>query len=70
MSHKRFILVGGNPFRGYNGTTTFTGLRTIGMTDSKEDLKTMVDDHYDECGGLLLVIDLDHENDPNIPFNG
>lgn len=54
---KRFILVGANPFTGYNGTVTFTGLNVVALADTKEEADAAVKKWYDECGGLLLWID-------------
>lgn len=68
--YKRFIVVGGNPFTGYTGTTTYTSLKIIGYVDSKEELKKLVEDSYEECGGLMHVIDLAQQNESDIPFQG
>jgi hypothetical protein len=57
---KRFLVVGGIPFRSYTGTGTFTGLRLVGATDSQFEVAQLVDDNYDACGGLIDVFDLDN----------
>jgi hypothetical protein len=54
---KKYIVVGGNPFTGYTGTTSFTGLNVVGHADSKAELEELVAKNYDACGGLMLVID-------------
>lgn len=54
---KRYILVGGNPITVYTGTTTFTSLRVVGSASSKEDIRRMYEEHYEECCGLMTVID-------------
>lgn len=55
----KYVLVGGNPFTCYTGTTTFTGLRVVGRYDTKEDIKNAVRTHGEECNGLLLALDSD-----------
>lgn len=67
-NYKRFILVGANPYRGYTNTLTYTDLKVIGSVDTEIELKKLVEDSYDDCGGLLHVIDLQQENNPEIPF--
>ncbi len=54
----RFSIIGGNPFRCFNGTQTFTSLRVAAVCDTEEQVKSLVEKWYQECGGLLLVIDL------------
>lgn len=54
----KFSIIGGNPYRGYTGTTTFTALRVVGVCDTRDEVKAIVDQYYEECGGLLIVIDL------------
>jgi hypothetical protein len=54
---KKYIVVGGSPFTSYTGTTSFTGLSVVGHADSKEELDRLIKEHYESCGGLLLVID-------------
>lgn len=53
----KYIVVGGIPFRGYTGTLSFTGLKVVGGSSSTEEIARIVHDHYDECGGLLLILD-------------
>ena len=53
----KYLLVGGTPFTGYSGTTSFTSLKVVGISDSKDDMKQMYSDNYEECGGLLIIID-------------
>lgn len=54
---KRFILIGGNPFRPYTGTTTYTSLKVIGTAHSKEEIRKLYQDNYENCAGLLLVVE-------------
>lgn len=53
----KYILVGGNPFRMYTGTLTYTGLDVVAKSDSLEEIKKAFNDRYDDCGGLLMIID-------------
>ncbi len=57
--HPKYCVVGGNPFRCYTGTTSFTGLRVVGTTSSIKTAQKMYNLCYEECGGLLLVIDME-----------
>lgn len=52
-----YLVVGGNPYRLYNGTTTFTSLRKIALVYSYEAATKVVEDNYDKCGGLIEVFD-------------
>ena len=52
-----YIVVGGNPFRGYTNTLTFTSLKVVGKASSQEELKKLVEDNYEACAGLMIVID-------------
>ncbi len=52
----KYILVGGSPFRGYNGTTTYTSLYEVGRYDTKEDADAACIENYEKCGGLLLIV--------------
>lgn len=53
----RYTLVGGNPFRMYTGTTTFTSISVVGQTNTIKEMQQLVNDSYEKCGGLLLVLD-------------
>ncbi len=53
----KYIVVGGSPFRGYTNTLSFTGLDVVGKGNSVEEIREIVKGKYDECGGLLLIID-------------
>ncbi len=55
----KYSIVGGNPFRCPNGATTFTGISVVGLASSIKDAEEIIRQKYDECGGLLLAIDLD-----------
>lgn len=65
MKAKRFILVGGCPFRTYTGTVACITLREVGRCDTKKEADRLVKKHYDECGGLLLFVD----TTPELPDN-
>jgi hypothetical protein len=54
---KRYILIGGNPFRGYTGTTTYTGLAVRGSADTQAEALALTEVEYDLCSGLILWID-------------
>jgi len=53
----KYIIIGGNYYRAYTGTGTFTSINVVGSTDSEEEVKQIVNDKCNECGGLMLVID-------------
>ena len=54
---KRYILVGGNPFRSYTGTGTYTGLTVVGAADTDAEAALVTNEQFERCGGLLLWID-------------
>jgi len=61
----RFLIVGGNPF-GHS----YTSLRVVGAANTKEQADTLWHAAYEECGGLLILIDTqqpfaDVQVDPN-----
>lgn len=58
MTTPRYTLVGGTPFTGYTGTTTFLDLKVVGTANNASELKQLIDTSYDDCGGLLLAIDM------------
>lgn len=51
-----YTVVGGNPFTMHTGTTTFTGLRVVGTTGNFKDMRRLVEDNWDNCSGLILVL--------------
>lgn len=53
----RYIVVGGNP-EVYTGVVTYTSIGIVGKADTLEEAKTIFNLKYDECGGLLVVIDM------------
>ena len=59
MSKPKYCVVGGCPFRSYTGTMSFTGLQVVGTCDTDEELRRVIDDAYQDCGGLVMVIDLE-----------
>lgn len=66
----RFVVVGGNPFTGYNGAQMFTGLKVVARASSKELAQDIVRENYEQCGGLLLIIDCENETSSNEDFFG
>lgn len=57
MKDPKYIVVGGKPFRGYTNTLSFTSLNIVGSSSSVEEIKKIVHDNYDSCGGLLIIVD-------------
>jgi hypothetical protein len=51
-----YIVIGGIFFRGYTGTASFTSLKIVGNAVSKENAKKIVQDNYEDCGGLIIVV--------------
>ena len=60
---KKFIVVGGNPYRMYTGTITFTHLRELGQFNTQEEADRCIEQNYDECGGLLDVFVVEKEKE-------
>lgn len=56
MENDKYMVIGGNPITVYTGTTTFTGIRVVGANLSAEQANELAKDKYDECSGLLLVV--------------
>lgn len=53
-----YIVIGGNPFRGYTNTLTFTGLKSLGEFKDKEIADGCVNLHYEDCGGLIAIFEV------------
>jgi hypothetical protein len=53
----KLIVVGANPDTMYNVTTTFTSLSVLAVCNSKQEAQDVVDEKYQVCGGLIIVID-------------
>jgi hypothetical protein len=62
----KYSVIGGNPFVGYTGTMSFTALRVVGQADTQEQVEALIKEHYEPCGGLLLVIDLATGKEANL----
>lgn len=58
----KYIVVGGMPFQGYNGTTTFCGLYSLGIFNTQEEAENCREEKYDECGGLINWFEVSNEN--------
>lgn len=52
----KYLVVGSNPDTDYAGNTLFTSLNVIGANLTKEQADKLAKDKYDDCGGLLIVI--------------
>ena len=51
-----YTIIGGNPFTGYTGTTSFTSLKVLGNTKCPQEVRDIVNKNYENCSGLILVI--------------
>mgnify|MGYP003532299364 FL=1 len=51
-----YTIIGGNPFTGYTGTTSFTSLKVLGKTKRPQEVRDIVNKNYENCSGLILVI--------------
>jgi len=54
----KYIVVGGEPFRVYTGTTTFISIRELGQFETKEEAEECVTKNYTECGGLINLFEI------------
>jgi len=54
---KRYILVGGQPFTGYTGSTQCTGLSIRRRSDDLDKIRKLWTECYEESGGLMIIID-------------
>jgi len=52
-----YIIVGGNPFRGYTNTMSYTGLHKVALVETYEDARAIYKENYQDCGGLIEVFD-------------
>lgn len=52
-----YVLIGGNPSVSYTGTCSFTGLRVVGKYKSRELALVGLKRHYEDIGGLFLILD-------------
>lgn len=52
-----YVLIGGNPYRGYTGTMTYTDLGVITKVKTKKEAAEAYRKYYDDCGGLLRIFD-------------
>lgn len=53
----RYLIIGGNPFIGYTRTTSITSLNIVGKTNDLEEARRFKKELYDECGGIMILID-------------
>lgn len=53
----KYLIVGGNPIAMPRGGTAYTGLDVIGKADTKAEAADVFRAQYDNCSGLLVVID-------------
>lgn len=61
--NKLYIVVGGTPFRTYTGTTSFTSIKELCRTTNQSEANNVVKDTYEECCGLIHIIEVDLENE-------
>lgn len=61
--NKLYIVVGGTPFRTYIGTTSFTSIKELCRTINQSEANNVVKDMYEECCGLIYIIEVDLENE-------
>ena len=56
---KRYAVVGGNYYRspGY-GHGMFTSISVLIKTDNLEEANEVVKEKYDDCGGLIYIVDM------------
>ncbi len=57
----KFLVIGGKPFVGYTRTTTYTDIRILGFFALLDEAEDCVRANYDDCGGLISIIDLVNE---------
>lgn len=59
MDKYNYIVIGGNPMMtSYTGTITFTGLKVVGRTKELHDAEKLASENWEDCGGLIVVVDL------------
>lgn len=54
----KYSVIGGDPFTMYTGTVSFTGLKVVGIAETEQEALKLIEDNNEDCGGLMLVIDL------------
>lgn len=54
-----YVIIAGYPFKNHTGTTTYTFLYIAGKAETLEEAKKLANKEYDQCGGLLLILDLE-----------
>lgn len=52
-----YIVIGGIPVSSFTGTITFSGLEVVGVTEDRKEVEKIVKEKFDECRGLLIVVD-------------
>jgi RNA polymerase subunit RPABC4/transcription elongation factor Spt4 len=62
----KYIIIGGQPFKNYNNTTVFTGLKVIDTAETADIAKAIVEDVYNECGGLIIIVDAETGEEANV----
>ena len=58
---KRYSVVGADSLSSYTGTMTTTNLKLIGCYDTKEEVKKVVEEEWENNNELLLVVDNEKE---------
>lgn len=59
MGLGRYMVVGGVPVPMYRGATSFVNLAIKYRGDDIEAARKAVNDFWDDCGGLMLALDLE-----------
>jgi len=60
----KYIVVGGNPLLVYS-----QGLRVLGLAKDEDEVQQIVDQHYYECYGIMMIIDAKTGLKANIDIN-
>lgn len=56
-----FTIIGGNPFISFTGNQMFTGLRIVDKVETFQEMEKVVKENFEDCGGLILILDGDEE---------
>lgn len=52
IPNAKYLVIGGNPF-----IANQAGLRVLGRADDTEEINDIVEKHYYECVGFMLILD-------------
>ncbi len=60
----KYLIIGGaGYFRNYTGTGVYTSLKVVGRTDQENQIQHIIDEFYEECGGLMMVYDTENDEE-------